>query len=135
MLAIFKPGQGFYTRVCSAVGISLLSLMGVAWITKFFAGSRLFGQEPIFTQALVAVLVLALIGAVCFWLIGVKPRSVDFLIATEGEMKKVNWSTRKEVTGSTTLVIGFTFFLAALCFLLDYVFAVILQWVHVLEAK
>jgi hypothetical protein len=25
---------------------------------------------------------------------------VDFMIATEGELKKVNWSTRREIVGS-----------------------------------
>ncbi|OHB45836.1 MAG: preprotein translocase subunit SecE [Planctomycetes bacterium GWC2_49_10] len=34
-----------------------------------------------------------------------KPRVVDFLIAGEGEMKKVNWSSRKEIIASTMVVI------------------------------
>jgi len=134
MLAIFKPGQGFYTRVCSAVGLGLLACMGGMWLAPQFSGRRILGLEPIYTQAAVVVLAIAIVAAIGYWLIGVKPRAVDFFIATEGEMKKVNWSTRKEVTGSTTLVIGFTIFLAALCFLLDYVFAVVLQWVGVLES-
>ena len=134
MLAIFKPGQGFYTRVCSAVGLGLLACMGGMWLAPQFSGRRILGLEPIYTQAAVVVLAIAIVAALGYWLIGVKPRAVDFFIATEGEMKKVNWSTRKEVTGSTTLVIGFTIFLAALCFLLDYVFAVVLQWVGVLES-
>ena len=134
MLAIFNPGQGFYTRVCSAVGLGLLACMGGMWLAPQFSGRRILGLEPIYTQAAVVVLAIAIVAAIGYWLIGVKPRAVDFFIATEGEMKKVNWSTRKEVTGSTTLVIGFTIFLAALCFLLDYVFAVVLQWVGVLES-
>jgi len=127
MLAIFKPGQGFYTRVCSAVGLGLLACMGGMWLAPQFSGRRILGLEPIYTQAAVVVLAIAIVAAIGYWLIGVKPRAVDFFIATEGEMKKVNWSTRKEVT-------GFTIFLAALCFLLDYVFAVVLQWVGVLES-
>lgn len=34
-----------------------------------------------------------------------KPKFADFLIATEGEMKKVSWSSRSELVGSTTIVI------------------------------
>lgn len=134
MLAIFKPGQGFYTRVCSAVGLGLLACMGGMWLAPQFSGSRPFGVEPVVTQAVVVVLSIAVVAAIGYWLIGVKPRSVDFFIATEGEMKKVNWSTRKEVTGSTMLVIGFTFFLAALCFVLDNFFAMVLQWIGVLDS-
>jgi preprotein translocase SecE subunit len=135
MHAIYKPGQGFYTRVCSAVGLALLALMGVAWLWKLVAVSRFLGKyEPVYGQATMAILILAILGALGYWLIGVNARTVDFLIATEGEMKKVNWSTRKEVIGSTTLVIGFTFFLAALCFLLDFLFAVFFKWIHVLDS-
>ena len=35
------------------------------------------------------------------------------LIATDGEMKKVNWSTRKEIVGSTWVVVAATFLLTA----------------------
>ena len=35
-------------------------------------------------------------------------QTVDFMIATEGEMKKVNWSTRREILGSTWVVIAVT---------------------------
>lgn len=133
MHAIYKPGQGFYTRTCSAIGLSLLALMGVAWLWKLFANTTIIAGQPIYGQALMAVVVLGILGLLGFWLLGSKPRSVDFLIATEGEMKKVNWSTRKEVMGSTALVIGFTFFLAMLCFGFDFFFQVLFQWTHVLE--
>jgi preprotein translocase SecE subunit len=135
MLALHKPNQGFYTRVCSAVGLALLALMGVAWLWKLFANMRFLGSyEPVYGQMAMLLVVLTTLGALGYWLIGVKPRTVDFLIATEGEMKKVNWSTRKEITGSTMLVIGFTFFLATLCFLLDFLFAVLFKALHVLDS-
>jgi preprotein translocase SecE subunit len=56
------------------------------------------------------------------------------MIATEGEMKKVNWSTRREVTGSTTVVIALTVFIALLCFLFDTVFNVVFKWLGVLKS-
>jgi len=133
MLAIYKPNQGFYTRVCSAVGLSLLALMGVAWLWSLLGSVRWIGGEPIYGQAVMAIAVLAVVGVLGYWLLGVKPRSVDFLIATEGEMKKVNWSTRKEIVGSTSLVIGFTAFLALLCFAFDFLFQVLFQATNVLE--
>ena len=41
-----------------------------------------------------------------------KPTNVDFLIATDSEMKKVNWTSRKELIGSTKIVIMFMFMIA-----------------------
>ena len=41
-----------------------------------------------------------------------KPTNVDFLIATDSEMKKVNWTSRKELIGSTKVVIIFMFLIA-----------------------
>ena len=43
-----------------------------------------------------------------------KPANVDFLIATDSEMKKVNWTSRKELIGSTKVVILFMFLIAVL---------------------
>ena len=60
----------------------------------------------------VAAIVIAVFGLVGYWLIGRRARSVDFLIATEGEMKKVNWSTRREVVGSTIIVLIISFFMS-----------------------
>ena len=37
---------------------------------------------------------------------------VDFLIATDSEMKKVNWTTKAELIGSTKVVIIFMLFIA-----------------------
>ncbi len=57
--------------------------------------------ELLYVQGTVAGLALLLGAVVVFYLIGSRPSSCEFLIATDGEMKKVNWSTRREVFGST----------------------------------
>jgi len=80
------------------------------------------------------VILLAIFGAVGYWLIGVCLRVVDFMIATEGEMKKVNWSSRREVMGSTWVVIGLMVFIAAFCFGVDRVFQLIFAAMDVLKA-
>jgi len=51
-----------------------------------------------------------------------KPSNVDFLVATDSEMKKVNWTSRKELIGSTKIVVVFMFLIAAFLFLIDQVF-------------
>jgi preprotein translocase SecE subunit len=51
-----------------------------------------------------------------------RPTNVDFLIATDSEMKKVNWTSRKELMGSTKVVILFMFIMASYLFLMDVLF-------------
>jgi preprotein translocase SecE subunit len=51
-----------------------------------------------------------------------RPSLVDFLIATESEMKKVSWSGRAELIGSTIVVIVTVFLLALVVFLFDTIY-------------
>jgi preprotein translocase SecE subunit len=46
---------------------------------------------------------------------------VDFLVATETEMKKVSWSSRAELVGSTAVVIVTVFVLALFIYFADYI--------------
>lgn len=70
--------------------------------------------------------VVILIGAcIGYYFTAVYQRFVDFLIATDGEMKKVNWSTMKDIRKSTTVVIFASLMLAASLFIVDFAF----QWV------
>jgi len=56
-----------------------------------------------------------------------------FLSATEGEMKKVNWSTRKEVLGSTRVVIVIAFLIAVCLFVVDFGFGWFFRTIGLLE--
>jgi preprotein translocase SecE subunit len=76
-----------------------------------------------YVAAGLALAFLAAAGSGIFWALGRNPRTVDFLIATEGEMKKVNWSTRREVVNSTGVVIFTMLVIAIFCFLCDRGFA------------
>jgi len=48
-----------------------------------------------------------------------KPKAADFLIATESEMKKVSWSNKAELVGSTIVVVVTVFLLAVFIFVMD----------------
>ena len=78
---------------------------------------------------------LMLIGGaiLIFWIVGLKPRTVDFLIATDAEMKKVNWSTRREITIQTEVVIVAFFLIAAIIFIIDVAFRSLFQFMHVMR--
>jgi preprotein translocase subunit SecE len=62
-----------------------------------------------------------------------KPANADFLIATDSEMKKVNWTSRRELIGSTKVVVGFMFLIAAVLFVIDLLFQTIFYFIHVLR--
>lgn len=103
-----------------------------------FAG-QVVGRQSIdlfprlYVQATIAGVII-LIGTVClYWLVGIKPGTVDFLVATDGEMKKVNWSTRKEIIGSTQVVIVAAVLIAAVLFVIDLAFSNLFKLIGVLE--
>ena len=131
-VSIYKKGQGYYTRVYTAIGYALLVLWGAYWLTRQMDVLDM-GVAQTYVQAGAAVLFISIFSYLGYLFIGRRKRSVDFLVATEAEMKKVNWSTRREVTGSTFIVIVISFFIALLCWLFDNVFAWFFATIDVLE--
>ena len=119
--AIYKSGQGYWTRIVSAAGFGLLLAQGTFWIwQKIGAGGTATSN---YVAAAVALAFLGGLGSLAFWALGRNEKTVDFLIATEGEMRKVNWSTRREVINSTGVVIFTMIVIALFCFVCDQAFA------------
>lgn len=78
--------------------------------------------------------VIVLVGAaLIYWLVGVRPRTVDFLVHTDSEMKKVNWSTRRDIIGSTWVVVIASLLIALGLFVVDIVFERFFTLVGLLE--
>lgn len=119
MAFIHKPGQGYWTRMLSAIGFGTLVLAGVAWLWGRF--EAWFDQNTIYWQSGMAVSIIVVFGSILWYVLN-KPNIVDFMIATEAEMKKVNWPSRKEIYGSTVVVIGGTLFIAAILTVIDVIF-------------
>ena len=84
-------------------------------------------------RTLIPVVLLLAAGYVVFWLVGRNRSTVDFMIATEGEMKKVNWSSRKEVLGATKVVIFTVLALGFLLAVVDLAFMVLFSAIGVLR--
>ena len=97
-LKIYKRGQGKNSRLGTALIILAVVAAG-CW--KLY--TKLQGTEP-WIQTLVPVFVCAIFAGIIYWLSN-KPLIADFLIAAEGEIKKVSWSNRKEIVNSTVIVI------------------------------
>lgn len=89
--------------------------------------------EPMLVQLSLMGAFVLVGGCLIYFLVGLNKRSSEFLIATDGEMKKVNWSTRKEVIGSTWVVVFACFLIAAFLFVIDFIFAQIFMALDVLE--
>ena len=130
-MAIYKPGQGKYTRLLSAAGAGVITAYGTYWLWYELEKIRM-GDNTIYVQAAVCLAVLLGIGGVLWWALN-KASIADFMIATEVEMKKVNWPSRKEIIGSTWVVICGTLLMAGLLFVVDIGFSYLFQQIGILE--
>ncbi len=98
----------------------------------YFKAAQPFAYA-IHIQLGVPVLLLVIGGVGIFRLVN-GPKFADFLIATESEMKKVSWSSRAELIGSTVVVIVTVLILAAYIFGIDSMIAKGLSLLHVLPS-
>ncbi len=128
MIQIYKKGQGKYTRVITFASVLGLSLI-VAVATSEFLKVYTLTSPPLVRFGIPTLMVIA-VGVMMLLLIN-RPKTADFLIATEGEMKKVSWSSKKEIIGSTKVVIVTTFILAAILFGVDMLFIFLFRLVKI----
>jgi preprotein translocase SecE subunit len=89
--------------------------------------------EPVLVQGIAAAVILIIGAIITYWLCAIRPKTVDFLINTDMEMKKVNWSTRKDIIGSTWVVIGSSFLIAAFIFIADFLMQAFFKSIGVLH--
>jgi len=150
---IYKPGQGYWTRMGTAGAALLIAALCVnfmyrefpAWIRPLFDKSAQFtdavaknaaAQSATLTSGHVTLGIcaafLAGFSLLVFWLMN-KPSNADFLIATDSEMKKVNWTSKKELWGSTKIVINFMFLIATMLFSFDIIFGYLFYFIGVLK--
>lgn len=133
-LRFYKPGQGFYTRAGTAIGAGVLIVAGAIFLFDELGGwlvQRNPYRLPI--QYGVTTGFMLLMGVIIYWLVGRNRKVNDFFIATEGEMKKVSWSTRKELIRSTKVVIFSVIVLGVFLFLADIMFILFFSTIKVLK--
>lgn len=90
--------------------------------------------NPIYLQAGIAGALMIITAIGVFWFVGFGRKPVDFLVATDGEMKKVHWTTAREIRGSTIVVIVAAFMIAGILFGVDIVFRWFFGAIDVLQA-
>jgi preprotein translocase SecE subunit len=152
---IYKSGQGYWTRMGTAAAAALLALLTVGFLYRELPVPLASAFTPsnmdtfpnadraaavnhaalLARNATLAICAAFLIGfsILTFWLMN-RPTNADFMIATDSEMKKVNWTSRKELIGSTKVVIAFMFMIAFLLFGLDVVFGYFFKMLTVLKS-
>jgi preprotein translocase subunit SecE len=105
---IYKPGQGKNTRLVTGLTAGAIVLLGVWQLYQLLQSTDL----NIWLVTMPPVIIFIGLGLLIYWLMN-KPSVADFLILAEGELKKVNWSTRHEIIVSTVVVIVVVLILAA----------------------
>ncbi len=114
---IYKRGQGKNTRLCSAFGVAIIAGLGCLQLYKKLDATDL----GLWVKTMVPAVLFVAFGLLIFWLVN-KPSVADFMVAAEGEMKKVSWSSKKEIAVSTFVVIVVVIFMAVLLGVTDLSF-------------
>ncbi len=124
ILELYKRNQGKRIRTITFISVVGIAAIGAYKLSDVLSSYR-YTSSP-FVQFGIPVLMMAGVALLMFWIVN-RPKSADFLIATEGEMKKVSWSSRKEVIGSTKVVIVTTLIMAVVLFGVDSAFIWLFQ--------
>lgn len=103
----------------------------VEGVVKSAVGVPLF--QLAYLQMSVAIVLIVGGAFLAYYIAGLRRGAVDFLIATDSEMRKVNWSTRREIVGSTNVVITAFFLIGFILFVLDFMFSKSFQAIHLLH--
>jgi len=120
---IYKRGQGKYTRLATAFGGLIIAGSGCMQLYKKLDAHDL----SMWVETMIPVGLFGVLGGLVFVLVN-KVTIADFMIAAEGEMKKVSWSSRAEIMVSTFIVIMFVFLMALLIGGSDFLFFQFFSW-------
>ena len=144
----YKGNQGVRVRRGTIVGILAVGVFGIATLVnnKFFGVDRpdlnlsndWYWTVPFTNPVQYAYLMFkvhlimpVLLGILLIWVawrIVNVPTFADFLIATEAEMNKVSWTTRKRLMQDTIVVLVTVFLFTMFLFVVDII------WIKVLSA-
>ena len=131
-LHAYKFEQGYWTRTLSAIAGGGLVLSAAVWVYQQLSATNFSEQTRQYLQFISSGLIVIVGALLVMRLVYYKPGSAEFLIATDGEMRKVNWSSKREVMGSTTVVILVSLSIALILSVVDVLFSQFFQMIHIL---
>jgi preprotein translocase SecE subunit len=123
VLAIYKRGQAKYTRLCSGFGVAIIAGLGCLQLYNKLQATDL----GLWVETMVPAGLFVALCLLIFWMVN-KHTVADFMIAAEGEMKKVSWSSRKEIAVSTFIVIVVVILMSVLLGVTDLGFKMFFTW-------
>jgi preprotein translocase SecE subunit len=141
----FKANQGVRVRRGTVIGVLTLGLCGIITLvmhrsfgyeTPYEANDWLWnipgtgGAYALPMMYKVHLLMPVLLGIVLIyfsWRVVNVPAFADFLIATEAEMNKVSWTTRRRLVQDTIVVLVTVFLMTIFLFLVD------IMWIQILS--
>ena len=126
IFTIYKRGQGKYTRLCSAFAAAIITGLGCLQLYKRLQATDL----GLWVETMVPAGLFVVLALFISWLMN-KPSIADFMIAAEGEMKKVSWSSKQEIAVSTLIVIVVVIIMAVLLGATDITFRTFFTWLLV----
>jgi preprotein translocase SecE subunit len=148
----FKGNQGLRVRRATILGVLVIGISGVIMMVShhWFGSTRAgasdwywyvpFTNQHLYIPLMFRLTILGplLIGCFVFWFawrIVNWPLFADFLIATEAEMNKVSWTTRKRLVQDTIVVLVTVVLLTSFLFFVDIAWAWVLSrpLIHVLQ--
>jgi len=127
---IYKRGQGKYTRLCSVFAGAIIVGAGCwrlyrklgVWLTGLSANTAMW------VEMMVPVGLFVTLSLFLLWLVN-KHSVANFMIAAEGVMKKVSWSSKQEIAVSTVIVIVVVVSMALLLGVTDITFRTFFTWI------
>jgi preprotein translocase subunit SecE len=123
---LYKPMQGWYARVYTALGLGLILAAGT-W--RVYEAS--IEYSPIWRVGLPA-LFAGVLGWVVFRIVHFPPFA-EFLIATEAEMNKVSWTNKEDLFRATSVVLTTVVLMTVFLFLVDTLWTFVLRMIGVLQ--
>lgn len=157
----YKGNQGVRVRRGTILGLLIVGLCGIYslvsggalgvryrgttdWFWEIpFSRTQLEGAEGyaytfvplVYNVNVVVPILLALALMWLCWRVVNWPTFADFLIATEAEINKVSWTTRRRLVQDTIVVLATVFLMTAFLFVVDIIWIKVLThpWVSVLQ--
>jgi preprotein translocase SecE subunit len=142
----YKATQGVRVRRGTIIALLALGICGIytLWHSRALGGERLgannwewtlpFSGNALYVPLMFKIhytvlIVLAVLSGWFAWRVVNWPVFADFLIATEAEMNKVSWTTRRRLYQDTIVV------LVTVILLTMYLFFVDILWIKVLSSR
>jgi len=138
-LEFYKKGQGSISRLLALVSGGLLIVWGgyALWVRLQGTGAAKvmnFEVPHIGLQINLALVIsVAVVASGWLGLVWVlnRPRSVDLLVETESEMRKISWPSKQEAWNSSIVVVVTVLVMMGLLFFYDVMLNVILTFLFV----